>query len=226
VTKRVSPAVELPREKLMSFESEESLSAGATVNLEKAAEIFYKGCEPESEIAKFVLKWAIRMVGILGVNTNFDPDDPEQIKQVLEGGTKALEEKNQIIHTLRQDVESARIEAEKEKTSRVKEEKRSAGLVTWIWRLIWFAILLFLIQIFTGIPVFSGLLGVLGRLRKQAVAGTQEFRETMKKKAEEGDVKAKEILALHDGIMDKHQDEKVKAEIKKLKIKINGKAAP
>jgi len=215
VTARKMP--ELPQEKQISFQSTQQLAAGATVNLEKAAEIYYKGVAPLSDIAKFVYDWAIRMVGVLGINTEFDPSDPEQLKAVLDGGTKALEEKNQIIHDLKADVKKARDTALTERTSRVKAESRSAGFLTWIKRLIVIAIILFVIQIFTGIPIFTGATKAMKRLGKQTVKGIEEYREQLKKDAAEGNAEAQHALDNLDTTLSRHQDEKVKKHVEKMR---------
>ena len=77
--------------------------------------------------------------------------------------------------------------------------------------------ILLVIQIFTGLPVFSGTLSLLKRAGQQTVEGIQEFRDEMKRRAEEGDAEAKARLLELDTILAKHQDASVKAHIAKLK---------
>lgn len=213
VGRRTATGSGIIQEKELSFQSKESFAAGATVNLEKAAEVYYTGTDPKSETAHFIYQWAIRMVGVLGVNTQYDASDPDALKDVLGAGTKALEEKNAQIDALKRDVKAAN-------EATAKAEKKARGLWGWVKLLLWIGIGLFVVQIITGIPVFTGSIRILKRLGKQTTKGIQQFREDLKEKAAQGDVAAKQTLDDLDTTLDAHQDDKVKARIRKIK---NGK---
>ena len=207
----------IPQEKELSFETKEDISALATANMEKSAQVHYEGTEAKSEESEFIWQASIRIAGILGINTDFDPNDPESLKKILSKGTDALEEKNKQIDDLKTQVKDFEKKVLAANEEYQKEKKRSGGLVTWIWRLIWALVILFVIQILTGLPVFTGTLSLLKKLGKQTVAGIQKFREDLKKRAAEGDEAAREQLARLDSRLDEAQDPKVKLYIKKLK---------
>ena len=208
----------IPEKQDLSFQTKEDLSSLATANMQKAAQVYYEGTEAKSPESEFLWQASIRLAGILNINTNFDPNDPEALKGILDKGTKAIEEKNQKIAQLEDDVKDFQkkvLEAQEE----YKQEKEKSGwLASWIRRLIAIMVGLFVIQIITGLPVFTGFLSFIKKGFKALVTGIQEFREDLKKKAAEGDERAKEDLARLDGILDENQENpKLKTYIKQIK---------
>jgi outer membrane murein-binding lipoprotein Lpp len=208
---------DIPREKPLSFETQTDISAVATANLEKSAQIYYEGTQAKSPEADFVYQCALRIAGILGINTQYDAKDPEQLKEILTRGTKALEEKNRQIDDLRRQVEDYQVKVTQAKDEAVKATSRAGLLARWIRYLVIGAALLLVIQIITGLPVFTGSLSLLKKAGKQTVAGIQEIRDDLKKRAEQGDAQARDMLTRIDTTLHKHQDEQVKGFIKKLK---------
>lgn len=210
-------AKDIPREKALSFETQEDISAIATANLEKSAQVYYEGTQAKSPDAEFVYQCAIRIAGILGINTQYDAKDPEQLKEILTRGTKALEEKNRQIDDLRRQVEDYQVKVTQARDEAGKATTLAGTLKKWMWYLVIGAGLLLVLQVFTGLPVFTGSLSLLKKVTRQTVAGVQEIRDDLRARAAQGDPQAKSLLEKIDLTLHKHQDEQVKSQIKKLK---------
>ncbi len=220
----------IPQERELSFKSKEALAAGATLNSLKANQVYYEGVEAKSESAKILLDLSYRFLGLVGVNMQFDPSDPESVKKVFEEADRALEEKDKIIHDLKEDVKEQQRQVAENKLKREKAEKEA---LTWLGRLkktvygfvglvIFVFLTLLIIQAITGIPVLTGLLGgirTFWKVSRQTVKGVQEIREKLKKQAK-NDPNAQDMLEEIDKTLDKHHDQHVKMAIKKMK---NGK---
>jgi flagellar basal body-associated protein FliL len=114
---------------------------------------------------------------------------------------------------------------------KAQDGKWSAKMGSMFYGIIGFIILLFIgalaIQIYTGVPVFSGLLtGSLktaGKLMHQTVAGVENLRNNLKntvadEKASEAEKhRAKEMLDTLGTMMNNVQDEDVRDYVNKLK---------
>jgi len=224
---------DIPQKGEMSFASKEALAAGATLQNKTAAKVYYEGTEPLSPDASILYEMSYRFLGLVGVNMDFDPSDPESVKAVFAEADKALEEKDGIIHKLENDVQDFnRRLAEEQKIRKTKEEEA----VTWrsrVWALVWGVIsvavgivaLAGILQTVTGIPFLKGLFGLVKTMHatsKQTIAGVQEMREKLRAQAEASDNEeyrrlAAGILREMDQTLDKHQDAGVKMHIRRLK---------
>lgn len=227
VTRTYQPTT-MPSEKMMSFESSRALASGATLQSITANKVYYEGTEPKSADAQILLDLSYRFLGLLGVSMNsIDPADPEAVKKVFEQADKALEEKEKIIYDLRAEVKKTTEDLASQKNLVMVKGKE---VETWVSRfkktvlgiigfIVFITIVLFLIQIFTGIPVLTGVLGGIRtffKISKQTVKGIQEVREKLKQQSE-SDEGAKHILDMIDATLNKYQDEHVKSAIKRMK---------
>ena len=219
------------QEKELSFESKEALAAGATLQNMKAGQVYYEGAQPKSEEAKIVYELSFDFMDLAGIHRDFDPEDPESIKRILESDQKALEEKDKIIHQLKEDVKAQTREkaeaADKHKKYAESAEREKKGLLArlraWFWGVIgsvfFILVVLFLIQTFTGIPVLTGLLGgirTFWKVARQTVRGVQDIRNKLKEQAKQDD-RAQQLLDMIDQTLDRHQDDHVKRSIVKMK---------
>ena len=184
-----------PKEKLLSFESQEAMAAGATLNNVTAAEVYYKGTEPQSPQAKILYDMSYRFMAFIGVNNNFDPTDPESLKKTFEAADKAIQEKDKNLAELRQAVDDYRTKLEGEKKIvRDKEAEMKAQDGKWsakwgslfycfIGLLILIPVGAIVIQITTGVPLatglFSGALKTFGKFTKQTVQGLEQFKKEL-----------------------------------------------
>ena len=221
----------LPEDKELSFKSKEALATGATLQNVTANKVYYEGTEPKSESAKILLDLSYRFMGLVGINMDFDPSDPESVEKVFQEADKALEEKDKNIHDLKVQVDDLKTRMAEEANYHKKEVEKHRSLAGTLWRVIWSIIGIIagvfviagLIQVFTGIPLLSNLLPWVSKrihsTAKQTVEGVQEIREELKKRAKNGDneITAEEALKLFDMTLEKHQDKGVKAHVRKLK---------
>lgn len=211
----------IPQEKELSFVSKEALATGATLQNVTANKIYYEGTDPKSKDAKTLLDMSYRFLGLVGVKMNFDPSDPESVSKVFEAADKALEEKDKNLHELKialKKAEDDRIVAEKKAGTWLSRFK--TGVYSLVGFIIFVLIVLLVLQVFTGIPFLTGLItGIrtFWKVSHQTVKGIQEIRDKLKKKKEEGDDRASDLLNEIDTILDKHQDAHVKSHIQKIK---------
>ena len=228
-----------PREKLMSFDNQRALSAGATLNSTVAAKVYYKGTEAESKDAKTLWDMSYRFMALSGVNNDFDPTDPESLKKVFEKADGALKQKNKDLADVRQKMQDFQVERERDQKlmtdkvakAQLESKKWGAKFGSLFYGIIIFIVLLligaFVIQLYTGIPIFTGLfnggLKTMGKLVHQTVAGVENFRNKNKtilsdeKATEEQKSRAKEILDTFGTMMNNVQDLDVRDHVTKLK---------
>ena len=211
----------VPQEKKLSFKSTEALASGATLQNITANKVYYEGTEPKSKDAKTLVDMSYRFLGLVGVNMQFDPSDPESVKKVFAEADQAIEEKDKNLHDLREQLQKAQEDHTKEKKRADSWFSRFKGGVYGLIGLIVAVLLtLLILQAVTGIPFLTGLItGIrtFWKVSHQTVKGIQEIREKLKKKKAEGDVRAEELLGEIDGVLDKHQDSGVKAQVRKIK---------
>lgn len=231
--------------RVLSFASKEAMAAGATLQNLTAAEVYYKGTEPESKEAKILYDMSYRFIDLAGVNRNFDPADPDAIEDIFERADRALEEKDRVIHQLEVDVQR-KLEEVNGQRKIVKD--REAALVAnngkwtarfdnlwrWLWGILIGAIVILvglgIAQVMTGIPfltIFFGGIRLIFGAAKQTIKGVQALRDELKDTAANGGTEeekktAKEMLAKIDHHLQTNQDESVKEWIagQKAKLKV------
>lgn len=192
-----------PREELLPFKDKQALGTAATANNNAAAKVYYEGTEPKSTDAKFLYDMSYRFMDFLGVDTSFDLTDPESVNKVFENADTALKAKDEINAKLEKELQDFQIRLEGEKkTSRDKaaEYEANSGKMTtrlgsmfwgWIWTIVIVFIAAIVLQIWTGIPMFTwmfkGGISALGMLKngfKQTAAAVgdtlKELEETIK----------------------------------------------
>ena len=201
----------LPQNKQLSFASKESLAAGATLQNMVAAKLYYQGAKPLSHDAEVLYEMSYRFLGLVGVNRDFDPNDPESIEEVFRDADNALKEKDKNLHELKVQVDNMVMElATKTKIIKDKEAEMEAKDGTWSARLgtwkyiasglfifiLLIPIILLAIQLFTGIPVFTGFMQLAVPFVKNVVAiGFNAAKQTAKSIDEWKDKWKKEIAA-------------------------------
>jgi hypothetical protein len=240
----------LPQQKELSFTSKEALAAGASLQNVVAAKVYYKGVAPESADAKVLYDMSYRFMGLAGINMDFDPSDPESVKKVFAEADNAIKEKDKNIDDLKRQVDVFMQEiATKTKIVKDKEAEMEANDGKWkvsffwlkfaLWTLLILIILvpigLFLVQIFTGIPIFTlfmktfipfatgGVKTVFNGLKQTGVAieeTKKEIKEEIeKKKAENKNYEAQAMEFALTKLMCKlgrHQDTDVKQLLPKI----------
>ncbi len=184
-----------PKEKLLTFDSQQAMETGATLNNAVAAKIYYKGTEAESPDSKIIYDMSYRFMNFLGVNNNFDLTDPEALKKTFERIDNASLEKDKNIADLRVEVDEYRNRYEKEtKIVRDKEAEMKAQDGKWSakWGSLFYCFIGLLIlipvgaiaiQVTTGVPLatglFSGVLKTFGKFTKQTVEGLEQFKKEL-----------------------------------------------
>ena len=226
-----------PQKQELSFKSKQDMAAAATLLNKLAAEIHFKGIEAESEKSKVVYDLTYAFVDLAGVVMDVDPENLEDVTEILQNATTALKEKDEIIHKLEVDVkrfqdDSVQIKKDKEAELEALNGKwqfKMGSLWWWIKAIIIFAILgvvaLGVIQVWTGIPILSAVFGgakTLFKAAKQTMKGVQAVREELKKISTNGGSqderqKAHDMLAFIDSALSEYQDEDVKSWIKTKK---------
>jgi len=224
-----------PQEKELSFTSKRALATGATLNNMTAAKVYYQGTEPQSKEAKILYDMSYRFMSLAGVKADFDPSDPESVAKIFEEADRALEEKERIIHQLKEDVK--RYLQEKEKIVRDKEAELQALNNKWqvklgnLWFWIWVIIIGFIALIIfcpaIGIPLLSRTVGLTLKAGKNTMKAIEAIRDKWKEEErlakERGDMKRYEqIRKVREELeseLHKAQSEEEKLHIKKLKAK-------
>lgn len=231
---------DVPKEKSMSFASSRALAAGATLQNMTAARVYYKGCEAESKEAKILLDMSYRFLGLAGVNSQFDPADPESVKKIFDAADRALEEKERALYQLREEVKTMQHQlATGQKIIQDKEAQLIDSNGKWslkfdnLWR--WFIgivsfVVIFVLglgvaQVLTGIPFLSALFGGIKTIflaARQTIQGIEDLRNELKAQAESsGDpakrAEAKILLRMLDEKLSRAQDESVKVWIARQK---------
>lgn len=225
----------------MDFEDKQALAKGATVNSKVINEIYYNGTEAKSKEAKIALEFSYEVMGIFGVNTDFDIDNLESVKNAQLEMRKAVEESNRIIAKLEADVKAK--ELEKRNIVRDKEAELEANNGKWqakwgslFWGWIWTIAIVFIaaivLQVWSGVPIFTwmfkGGINTIGMLKnglKQTVSAVgdtiKELEETTKddKLTEAERIEAKYWLDKMKENLKAKQDEIVKEHIKIIKEK-------
>jgi len=231
---------DIPQEKELSFKSKQHLAAGASLQNVTAAKVYYKGTEAESKEAKILYDMSYRFLGLVGVNMDFDPSDPESISKVFSEADNAIKEKDKNIHDLQEQVKKmnndlATLNATTQ--DKIAEAKSESG--KWRWRFgtaVWgfFGIIILIAggllaaQIFTGIPFFTGALGMIRTIFKgvkQTVHGLEEFKHKVQKDIEQAKAEGHgyEAMAMEKALnkfketMHKHQDYHVKDYVEKIR---------
>lgn len=228
----------------LSFASKEALAAGATLQNQTAAEIYYKGTKPESKQAKILYEMSYRFMHLAGVNNNFDPTDPESVEKVFKEADNALREKDKTIHNLevrvKQQLEemAARDKLVRDKVAELEdvEGKWRAKLgKIWYWiytvaiSIVVVIVGLGILQAWTGIPLLTGLFGGIRLIfgaAKQTIKGVQTVRDELKHTIQNGGTEeekahAKKVLEKIDKALAESQDESVKNWIRKQKEKMS-----
>ena len=101
------------QKKEMDFDYKQALAKGGTINNQTANKIYHEGTEPKSPEAQRILDFSYEVMGIFGVNTDFDIDDPESLEKAKIATREAVEEKNRIIAKLEEDVKAKEHEKKK-----------------------------------------------------------------------------------------------------------------
>jgi len=231
---------DIPQEKELSFKSKQHLAAGASLQNVTAAKVYYKGTEPESKEAKILYDMSYRFLGLVGVNMDFDPSDPESVSKVFSEADNAIKEKDKNIHDLQEKVKKMNNDlATLNATTRDKIAEAKAESGKWRWRFgagLWGIVIAALLiaggllaaQIFTGIPFFTGALGMVRTIFKgvkQTAHGLEEFKDTIKQdiakaKAENRGYEAKameDALERFKSTLSKHQDAHVKEYLERIR---------
>lgn len=238
----------LPQRPELPFENKEQLSRATALNLDNAEKVYFEGCEPKSEPADILLKLSKKFISTLGINTDFDPNDPESVESVFKGVNEANRKIREQNAQLREKVKEAN--AEKAKIIRDKAAEMAAmesgwkaklgSLWWWIWVLVIALIALCIFFPAVGIPVakfiMSKVYGVAVWAGKRTFNGLQEFKDTVedeikefkKKETENGGlsdedktklVEKEQLIERLKTTLHKHQHEEDKDLIKKLKAK-------
>lgn len=185
--------------------------------------------------------FSLKVMGFIGVAArDIDWDNPElyfeQIKSEKEALNAALSESKANEHKLKEDLDKfAKTLAEHEDLMKSEREAMKRERDGWritknfsigglIGLFIFANIVLFLIQVFTKVPVFNLFWGGLIKLfkgTKQLVKGVQDVREHFKRADPEKTYTAKEVQDIIDGKLMKHTDESVKKLVENIKDKHN-----
>lgn len=237
-----TPKGKLPTNKEIPFESKEALSRATVLNMEKAAKIYYTGTEPLSYDADVVMKLAYRFASTLGMNTDFDPNDPEAINKVLTGATDAAAKLREENHRLKEDVNRAleeKMKIERDKVAEVKAAEAEGArwklsaknLWFWLWVTVFGLIALTFFFPTVGGYIWkklaSGVFSGLKNVGQGVQAGRERLQEMINQTSDEKEREAlKKALAVQEHYLDHHQTEDDKNLLKKWKkkgkIKTNG----
>jgi hypothetical protein len=165
-----------PKKEMRSYESTEAMMAGTTLLTTLSEKAFYEGLQPKSKEADTIRDLAWRGMAVTGVLYNAGAlDSPEALtKYLTEVESKydiALKEERQRAYNLEKAVEdyqqklltSDKMKKDKEAEMEAMNGKWSvtfANLKFWIWFIVCVLALipigLFIAQVFTGIPLFTG----------------------------------------------------------------------
>ncbi|MFW6172308.1 MAG: hypothetical protein ACOC5T_00990 [Elusimicrobiota bacterium] len=197
------------------------------------------------EIKKFMTRivtmwdFSYKVMGFLGVSSrDIDWDNPEKYFEQIEAEKEALnsalseyKEKEQQWKKNMDEFQQKLAEHEKlvkskrEELENTKKEwriKRNFSIGGLLGLFVLFNLILFVIQVFTKVPVFNMFWGGLIKVfkgTKQLVAGVQDVREHFKRESPDKTYTAKEVKELIDGKLDKYTDENVKKLVKDIKKK-------
>lgn len=197
------------------------------------------------EIKKFMTRivtmwdFSYKVMGFLGVaSRDIDWDNPDKYFEQIEAEKKALNsalsEYKEKEQQWKKDMdEFQRKLAEHEKLVKSKREelenakkgwkiKRNFSIGGLLGLFVLFNIILFVIQVFTKVPVFNMFWGGLVKVfkgTKQLVAGVQDVREHFKRENPDKTYTAREVKELIDGKLSKYTDESVKKLVKDIKNK-------
>ena len=231
------------QKKEMSFKSKQALAKGGTINNNVANKVFYEGTEAKSPEAKILLDFSYDVMGVFGVNRDFDFNDPEAMKKAQDEIMAAVEEKNQIIAKLEEDVKKKQLK--NDQIVRDKKAELEAESGKWKWRMgsgligmiILFVLLLIaagVAQAYTGVPFLKGLLGGMFGLFGLFKSGLQEVHKSsvqqikaIQKVRDEltheigngGTPEQKEVARKWLGKLDRHLGEQQDEDVKKYIVK-------
>ena len=234
---------DLPQRPELPFENKEQLSRATALNLDKAEQVYYEGAEPKSKPANIILKLSKKFISTLGINTDFDPNDPKSIDTVFKGVDEANKKIREQNAQLMEDIKKAN--AEKAQIVRDKAAELANHEAKWklkwgnLWFWIWFLIIaLIVVSILfppVGAFIMRWFMSATNWVAHHTVSGIQEFRDNMKneintlkkKRSRINGAKRKEIdaqlaekeaaLAKLDNSLHKHQTNEDKLHIKKIK---------
>ena len=230
-----TPKAKLATNKEIPFEDKEALARATVLNMEKAAKIYYTGTEPLSYDADVVMKLAYRFASTLGMNTDFDPNDPAAINKVLSGATEAASKLREENDRLKRDVNRAleeKMQVERDKVAEIKMAEQEGGrwklsyrnLMFWFWVLV--GGLIALTVFFPTIGTFlwkklaSGAVKGFHNVTQGVQAGRDRLKEII---AETKDDKEKATLekafAIQEHYLHQNQTPETRNLIKKLKDK-------
>ena len=119
----------LPQRPELPFENKEQLSRATALNLDNAEKVYFEGCEPKAEPAEILLKLSKKFISTLGINTDFDPNDPKSVEDVFKGVNEANKKIREQNAQLREDVRKA--SEEKAKIIRDKAAEMAAMESGW-----------------------------------------------------------------------------------------------
>lgn len=224
----------MPQKKEISFEEKQQLKATATAAYQKSEEIYYKGTEPESEVAKFVKEATFRIMAWVGpVISKYNLDTAEDLDQFIEKTNKALEESQKKNYEYEKKEKewkhqlATKDNLVKSAKSKLKGFKASVFSGVWAFVIIFILALLVMgiIQAWTGIPVLTMFLGGVRKVfggARQLVKGVQDFRQDLKddiavEKDSEKKKMKEEMLAKMDAKLSENQDEATKKLVRKIK---------
>lgn len=235
---------DIPQRPELPFKNKEQLSRAAALNLDKAEQIYYKGSKPESEPAKVLLQLAKKFISTLGINTDFDPTDPESIKKVLFGTDEANEElrkQNAVLLERIKEINNEKTKIIKDKAKEIQmKAKENSTLKTklgslwgWIMFIFWVIIIILVaLAIFMptlGIPIITKIwkmgIGLLASAGKNTMKAINEIRNSWKQEIQKAKINGDETkrnmfeekLKELDRVLKSKQTPEEKAFIKKLK---------
>lgn len=237
----------LPQRPELPFENKEQLARASALNVDKAAKVYYKGTEAESDDAEIIWKLSLKFASTLGLNTDFDPTNPESIQKVFDGANEALRKEREQNAKLREDV--AKANEEKAKIIRDKAAEIANHEAEWKlrlgnlwWWVVFLAIALGALCFFfpaIGYPLVRMIFGGIKTAAHETFSALQSARARAKREIAEmeakkvgNNMKSEEIaelnarldekkraLAVLDNELHKAQSKKSKDFIQKLKSK-------